>query len=239
MEFDASRFEDFKLDISKAYEDDGVLVFRGMFSDAEVDNFIAQHQSRIDLSKHWAESYLPSRLSFKEDSSITDLLCSPKITQIFDMFHPPIYEATRNCEEAYVLHTAEARLGSSTIAWHRDVIVPVEGMPKYIVVSIALSDSEDGSGRIAYIPGSHKWDVDYDAIPAEQIKENSHIGFAYYNELIEKMGVIPLRFEAKRGDVLIWNGYIIHQGDKGKDGAMRHTLTGHFHVNWRHPLMGA
>ena len=234
MEFDASRFEDFKLDISKAYEDDGVLVFRGMFSDAEVDNFIAKHQSRIDLSKQWAESYLPSRLAFKEDSSITDLLCSQKITQIFDMFHPPVVDSTRACEEAFVLHTSEARLGSSNIAWHRDVIVPYDGMPKYIVVSIALRDAEEGSGKIAYIPGSHKWDVDYEKIPAELIKKDSVAGFDYYSNLIEHMGVEPVRFEAKKGDVLMWNGYVVHQGDLGSDFALRHTLTGHFQVISRH-----
>ena len=234
MEFDASRFEDCKLDILRSYEDEGVLVFRGMFSDAEVDNFIAQHQSRIDLSKQWAESYLPSRLAFKEDSSITDLLCSQKITQIFDMFHPPKIETTKASEEAYVLHTSEARLGSSNIAWHRDVIVPIDGIPEYIVVSIALSDSEEGSGRIAYIPGSHKWDVDYETIPAELIKKDSIVGFEYYAKLIEQKGAEPVRFEAKKGDVLMWNGYVIHQGDLGKDFALRHTLTGHFRVIARH-----
>lgn len=232
MEFDASGFAHLELtdEIRRAYEDDGVLVFRNMFSDGEINNFIERHQSRIDLSERWSDSYLPSRLAFREDSSITDLLCAKQINAVFDMLHTKIVDETRASEELFVLHTSEARLGSSNIAWHRDVIVPIDGLPKYIVVSIALSDIDEDAGRISYIPGSHKWDVDYNIIPAELIKKDSLPGFEYYRKLIADSGVTPISFEAKKGDVLMWNGYVIHQGDLGKDNALRHTLTGHFQV---------
>ena len=56
-----------------------MIILRNLFSDANINNFITKQQSRIDLSKQWANSYLPSRLAFEDDSSITDLLCSEKI----------------------------------------------------------------------------------------------------------------------------------------------------------------
>ena len=235
MEFDASRPFDSQLikDIYSSYLEDGVIILRNLFSDADINNFITKQQSRIDLSKQWANSYLPSRRAFEDDSSITDLLCSEKIMKIFNMLHPPDVKPEIKSEEGYVLHTSEARLGSSNIRWHRDVIVPVEDIPEYIVVSIALSDAEVGSGKIAYIPGSHKWKVDYDQIPPETIKTNSLIGFDYFTKLIEVKGIQPKKFESRKGDVLMWNGYVVHCGEQADDNALRHTLTGHFQVSYR------
>jgi ectoine hydroxylase-related dioxygenase (phytanoyl-CoA dioxygenase family) len=233
VEFDASRLAYLELadEIRSAYAKHGILIFRQMFDDAEIDNFIEKHQSQINLSENKSHSYLESRTSFENDTSITDLLCNEKLNAVFMMLYTLSVDVTRNSQEVVKLHTAEARLGSSLINWHRDVIVKQEGLPRYSVVSIALGDSEEGAGRISYIPGSHLWNVDFDAIPADVIKVDSSVGFAYYTKLIADMGIEPVQFNARKGDVLIWNGYIIHRGDEAiNSDAQRHTLTGHFQV---------
>ena len=203
---------------TEQYLADGYLLIRELFSEDEIQKYIDAHTNQINLSKSVAASYLESRESFNSDQSILDLLCNPKIDKIFT-------ELGLNL----MLVVAESRLGSSNIGWHRDVTWPTNGIPNYLVVSIALGDAEQGSGLLEYVPKSHLWEVDYEIVGREKITYNSHIGYRYYEKLIDDHGAKPFEFNARKGDVLMWNGATVHRGQEAtNDFATRHALTGHF-----------
>jgi ectoine hydroxylase-related dioxygenase (phytanoyl-CoA dioxygenase family) len=127
------------------------------------------------------------------------------------------------------LVVAEARLASSRIGWHRDVTWDTNGVPEYIVVSIAMSDAKDDAGPISYVPCSHLWEVDYGVVSRGKIAEQVISGYSYYENLIKINNGIIKTFNAKKGDALIWNGNTIHRGElETNQNSIRHSLTGHF-----------
>lgn len=204
-------------DLSHFYSIFGVLPIRGLFSKDELEHFINSHQGQIDLSSDWSQSYLGSREDFIHDESIRLLLCSEKVNNIFAQL-----------DLKMMLVVAEARLASSNISWHRDVTWQTYGMPQYIVAQIALSDSSDGAGLLSYVPRSHLWDVDYETVGRNSIDKDSGKGYKYYEDMIEEKSGRILRFDAKAGDVIFWNGNTVHRGEAGDPKAIRHSLTGHF-----------
>ena len=200
------------------YKKDGVILLRDFFTDSELRPYLEKHNSEICNSDDWARSYLDSRQSYVNDETIQSLLCGEKINKIFSIL---------NLEMNIVI--SEARLGSSNISWHRDVTYKAPGDMNYAVVSIAMSDATTDSGLISYVPGSHLWDVNYDIVGRENLLNHPQMCFKYYEDLIHSKNVEVKRFDAKKGDVLIWNGNIVHSGENTvKEGALRHSLTGHF-----------
>lgn len=205
-------------ELQSVYLSNGVFSVRGLFDQKEINEFLDIHKNSIDSSIDWSQSYLESRNSFTWDESVRKLLCGEKINSLFSQM-----------EISMMLVVAEARLASSNISWHRDVTWETDGIPKYVVVSIALSDATDDSGWIAYVPGSHVWDVDYGIVGREKIYADSSIGYKYYEEMINTKSARIEKFDAKAGDVLVWNGNTVHMGEKQiNQKALRHTLTGHF-----------
>lgn len=205
-------------DIKSEYESAGVIALECIFSSDEIDAFTDAHKGDIQNQPHWSQSYLPSRESFMSDISITDLLFGEKIKQIFSLL-----------EVDMKLVVAEARLASSRIGWHRDVTWETEGIPEYLVVSISMSDSDIEAGLISYVPGSHLWGVDYEIVGREKISGKGINGYEYYENLIKSNNGIIKQFDSKKGDVLIWNGNMVHRGElESNRHAIRHSLTGHF-----------
>lgn len=204
--------------IKSEYESQGVIAIEGIFSARQIDTFIDIHSEDIQNQPHFSQSYLSSRESFKTDNSITDLLFGENIKQLF---------ATIGVNMQLVV--AEARLASSRIGWHRDVTWDTNGVPEYIVVSIAMSDAKDDAGPISYVPCSHLWEVDYGVVSRGKIAEQVISGYSYYENLIKINNGIIKTFNAKKGDALIWNGNTIHRGElETNQNSIRHSLTGHF-----------
>lgn len=204
--------------IKSEYESQGVIALEGIFSAHEIDTFIEIHSEDIQNQPYFSQSYLSSRESFKTDSSITDLLFGENIKQLF---------ATIGVNMQLVV--AEARLASSRIGWHRDVTWETNGVPQYIVVSIAMSDADDNAGLISYVPCSHLWEVDYEVVGRDKISGKGINGYSYYENLIKINNGLIKTFNAKKGDILLWNGNIVHRGElETNQHSIRHSLTGHF-----------
>ena len=206
-------------EIISSYRNDGVVLLRGFFTDSELKPYLEKHSLEIQNSTDWAESYLNSWSSFSDDETIQNLLCGEKIKKIFS-----ILDLKMN------LILSEARLGSSNISWHRDVHYKAPENMHYSVVSIAMSDATADAGWISYVPGSHLWDVDYSIVGGKELAKDPQIGFRYYAGLITANDSEVRRFDSKKGDVLIWSGYVVHRGENSNKSAnpLRHSLNGHF-----------
>ena len=97
---------------------------------------------------------------------------------------------------------------------------------------LALEDVRTGSGEFEFVPGSHS--VPEYLHPSMSKGHNNDM--TTYGEVLNQMkaacadrGFITERFEAKKGDVLIWHADLLHGGAKIEDpSSTRKSLVTHF-----------
>lgn len=114
----------------------------------------------------------------------------------------------------------------------------------YLAVWFALDDIHPDSGPFEYVPGSHKWGYMrrskvFDAAPAE-MRANPRWNSDWpaltesfvvpaCEEKIAREGLPVQQFIAKKGQVLIWHGNLIHRGSYPKvRGMERRALIAHY-----------
>lgn len=97
-------------------------------------------------------------------------------------------------------------------------------------VWVAIEDVDDGNGPLFYYPGSHRlpelngYDLgatvdDYFYPVYEDLQ----------HELMDELGLKPMEFHARKGDVLIWSSNIIHGGRPvQRTGSTRWSQVTHF-----------
>jgi hypothetical protein len=150
-------------------------------------------------------------------SEILDIMCSDKIASTIDQLFDDVYGLHLNFTSWYTTRRA----------WHHDVQFPtVNNIVDYFGIWVALDDIELDSGPFQFVPGSHKWDVDFDFIYAEpESGKPSKIIEQYISE--RKANV--LSFMAKKGDIIIWDGRLLHRGSEARNPEMlRKCLIGHY-----------
>lgn len=126
--------------------------------------------------------------------------------------------------------------------WHQDdYLNPDFVNSHYAAVWIALRDIDPDSGPFEYVPGSHTWPL----IRREKVlsqcpvktaledpewptKTQDWIAGIIETEIARRDAeVVP--FLAKKGDVLIWHGRLMHRGSKpNMPGTPRHALIAHY-----------
>jgi ectoine hydroxylase-related dioxygenase (phytanoyl-CoA dioxygenase family) len=97
---------------------------------------------------------------------------------------------------------------------------------------LALEDVRPGSGELEFVPGSHS--VPEYLHPSMSKGHNNDM--TTYGAVLKQMkaacvdrGFITERFEAKKGDVLIWHADLLHGGAKIEDpSSTRKSLVTHF-----------
>ncbi len=122
--------------------------------------------------------------------------------------------------------------------WHIDSYLnPPHVGDAYAAVWIALGDITPESGPFQYVPGSHRWPV------VTQAKIGAHVDLAdpawptrseavltpIYEAEIAARGAEVVTYLPRRGDVLVWNGRLVHRGSKARvAGAYRPALIAHY-----------
>jgi ectoine hydroxylase-related dioxygenase (phytanoyl-CoA dioxygenase family) len=143
--------------------------------------------------------------------------------------------------EQMMLHLCLTGWVSTERDWHQDdYLNPPFVNSWYAAVWMALGDIHPDSGPFEYVPGSHRWplmrgDKIRARMPWRQATQpnwpavsESFVVPAVEAE-IERRGAIVRPFIAKRGDVLIWHGRLLHRGSKPKQpGMMRNSLICHY-----------
>jgi hypothetical protein len=131
--------------------------------------------------------------------------------------------------------------------WHQDdYLNPPFLNSYYLAVWIALDDIPAESGPFEYVPGSHRWPL----LRAEKVREflPLHMRFSSWptwsqhfvapacEEEIERRGAKVERFLAKKGDVMIWHGRLLHRGSPPQDKTIpRKALIAHYSSIKRRP----
>jgi ectoine hydroxylase-related dioxygenase (phytanoyl-CoA dioxygenase family) len=121
---------------------------------------------------------------------------------------------------------------------------------------MALDDIDPASGPFEYVPGSHRWPLlrgekVRSFLTEEEIAGREH-GISHWPKLserfvtpaveaeIKRRGVKIRDFIARKGDVLIWHGRLMHRGSMpAHPGLERRALIAHYSgINHRPDMPG-
>ena len=118
---------------------------------------------------------------------------------------------------------------------HQDAAyVQISSPLEFVGCWIALEDIEPGSGELQYYRGSHRipeyvWFDRTRAKPHDCREEEDFL--RWVQEKPEEMGLELVRFQPKRGDVLLWHADLVHGGSQRepeKRNRTRRSLVVHF-----------
>ncbi len=163
--------------------------------------------------------------------------------------YPPLMAQLKELiGEDMMLHLCLTGWVSSQRGWHQDdYLNPGFVNSWYIAVWIALGDIHPDSGPFEYVPGSHRWPllrgekVRHHLTEAELTHKAPGTGTNHWEKFAERFvnpaidaeiaawgrPIVP--FLAKRGDVLIWHGRLIHRGSPPRvQGMERRSLITHY-----------
>lgn len=156
--------------------------------------------------------------------------------------YPPLMELMhRLVGEEMGLHLNLTGWVSSDRNWHQDdYLNPPYINSWYAAAWVALDDIHPDCGPFEFVPGSHKWPL----MKGHKVRlyqtqdERNNIGWPalaerFVNQLaqdeIDRRGAQPMKFIAKKGDVLIWHGRLMHRGSyANQPGMERRTLISHY-----------
>lgn len=89
---------------------------------------------------------------------------------------------------------------------------------------VPLEDVHADAGPLIYYPGSHRPDVvrPFDwgggSVVLEPDSERSASELApHLHDQLQRSGIAPHVFLPKRGDILVWHGWLVHEGQKMRD----------------------
>jgi hypothetical protein len=166
--------------------------------------------------------------------------------------YPPLMAHMRGLiGEDMLLHLALTGWVSTNRAWHQDdYLNPDHVNSWYAAVWMALDDIHPDSGPFEYIQGSHTWPLLRGHKVRSFMTEAELSDFASWPTVSEafvvpavereiiKRGAPVKQFIARRGDVLIWHGRLMHRGSIAKvPDMMRKSLIVHFSgVNHREDM---
>lgn len=131
------------------------------------------------------------------------------------------HKGSEQPEHSDSIHMTTYPLGYLTAAW------------------IAFEDIHPDSGPLVYYPGSHRLPYVFSKDVSISETDYARDGYAAYQAkyepfirgLIEKHGLKPHHFHARKGDVLIWHANLLHGGSPRADlSRSRRAVVVHFFV---------
>jgi hypothetical protein len=226
-----------------AWRRDGVLVLPGLMPDSLTGPYIERREA-LGKPPGW--------------------LCGTPYLQIPEMrslaLYPPLMAQLKTLiGEEMMLSLCLTGWISTERGWHQDdYLNPPFVASWYVAVWIALGDIHPDCGPFEYIPGSHRWPLlrggkvrqfltDEELArrePVTGINQWPKYSERFVNPAIDyevhAFGRAPVQFLAKRGDVLIWHGRLIHRGSMPRvPGMERRSLIAHYSGTGHRPDMVA
>lgn len=197
------------------WPDQGYMVLQRFFDPGEVDtinNEIERLIAKGDLYLNYSGKQIIS--AYKKSTLINQLLKRKELVQILEFILD---------KEVNLFQTINFLKGSE-IQPHSDFFhMATFPAGNSLAVWIALEDVDENNGPLLYYPGSHKLpyihshDFAHESSffhldPQLYMKYESRI-----KDLIEKSGLKSQQFYAKKGDVFIWHGNLLHGGAAIRD----------------------
>lgn len=208
--------------VQREWRRNGAVILRGFLPDDVTAPYIARREA-LGEEAGWLE-------------------CAPYM-HVEEMrtlaLYPPLMAKLKEViGEDMMLHLCLTGWISTKREWHQDDYLNPDFVNCwYIAIWIALGDIHPDSGPFEYIPGSHRWPLMRGEkiralLPEENLhwaKESEQFTTPAVAHEIKRRGAPVKQFLAKRGDVLLWHGRLMHQGAKPRDPKMeRRSLIAHY-----------
>lgn len=199
----------------KEFEDSGAVAVPALLPDKVIDQYVNDWWNR--------------RFSFDNahhGSGTTQLYATnPEIRSV--LLNDRIVEVLEELGICVALHSELTQWRSANTGWHVDIFHGnVDAPGTYVGIWVALDDIDPESGVFQYLPGSHRWPLSSD----DHSRVNDLCHEAMTANPHEVVSFIP-----KKGDILVWNGRVIHRGSAPKADIPRPALIGHYANQWSWP----
>ncbi|MGH9663422.1 MAG: phytanoyl-CoA dioxygenase family protein [Bryobacteraceae bacterium] len=221
------------------WAEDGYIVLEGLIEEPVLDNVWTRYEDairagRIKLDSEPAAAGDPHPGRYLNPHKRVGAFCSLlKHPQLLDWLklltdRPPkplqtiaSYKGTQQAVHSDSIHMTTYPLGYLTAAW------------------IAFEDIHPDCGPLVYYPGSHKLPYVFSREVGIAENEFRDAGYRAYQQKyepfiagsIEKAGLQPAHFHARKGDVLIWHANLLHGGSMRRDlQRSRRAVVCHFFV---------
>lgn len=210
-------------DVDFFYEN-GYIVVEDAVDEKLIENYLTLwEQVNSDRPEGWSRLKTFTR-SFNQYSEILAILCCGSIRSFF-----------QSIDKDPVLHADITYSVSTQLDWHQDDVYSDDSsLDGYFGVWVALEDIHPNSGPISFIPGSHLWDLDLAKVSPAEVKQEylplfNKQRLQYYVDQISNRNSTEEFFIGKKGDILIWNGRLVHKGSTPLDKNLtRMSLIGHY-----------
>jgi hypothetical protein len=220
-----------------AWRRDGVVIKPGLLNDAVLDPYIAVRSTLPETPMDKFRSGWGSATPYEHVPELRRVCLDPALMGLMESL----------IGEPMLLHLNLTGWVSTERNWHQDdYLNPAHVNSWYAAVWIALGDVVEDAGPFEYIPGSHRWPLLRQTrvkawMSPEELARRSHTGAetwpkdserfvvpAIENEIATR-GVPARRFIAKKGDVLVWHGRLMHRGTEARDKQLlRPALIAHY-----------
>lgn len=214
-----------------SYRENGFLVAKGLVSPDEVEA-LRSDATRVCRGDYPSENLPPVPEGTPEEEALSQYLCihqphriSPFMRQA--VAHPGVAEVLGQivapnvkCMQSMLFIKPPRFPGQ---AWHQDeVYIPTRDR-SLTGGWIALDDATVENGCLYAIPGSHRDGYLYSqrdhGNPAE-------FDFAQESYGFDESGEVPV--ECAAGDVVFFNGYLLHRSRKNRSSRYRRVLVNHY-----------
>jgi phytanoyl-CoA hydroxylase len=225
-----------------SFVDEGYLVMPGLVTPEEI---VEIRQDAADIARGGypcdAIEALPAEMT--DDEVLRSILCihqphfiSPVIKQFVShpaicgvlsqvtAAHLPFWDGRVKCMQSMLFIKPPGFQGQ---AWHQDEIYIPTRDRSLVGAWIALDDATIENGCLFVIPGSHRMGYLY---PQRDHNDPDEFDFAQESFGFHEAAEIPV--EVAAGDVVFFNGYLLHRSRRNRSDGYRRVLVSHYCNSW-------
>lgn len=217
------------------FSEDGFVIKKARIPVDKINKYIdwhlANHQSFFDASLLEHAHGYSDQVWKQADEILEILLCDEICQDILELIDSPP-----------AIHASFISWNQDGVSWHYDMAPELRNGEKLtfrcVGAWVALEDIKIDSGLFSYIPGSHNLDVQSEPEIKEFINsESDGINYdtklfeflkTYIDKKVESKELVPLVFDAKKGDVLYWDGRLFHMAHPQIFEVERRAIIGHY-----------
>ena len=222
----------------RSYVDDGYLVVPGVFSDAEVDLLRAD---AVEFARGHYPVANPVECGPDDDDAtalgrllavhfphwvspvVAEAVTQDRLASVIQRItgaHLPHWDGSAKCMQTMLFVKPPGLPGQ---AWHQDERFITTRDRSLVGAWIALDDADDDNGCLRVLPGSHRpgvlWPTGPHDRPGEFDLADEAKGFDPAGEIV---------VEVAAGDVVFFNGYLLHRSMRNRSDRLRRALVNHY-----------
>lgn len=211
------------------WKKNGFMIIPKFFSDDRIDEL--ERSIEGCLNEKELRAYKTSRIQdlWSKNAQVDGLFRSPELLKLLSFIFG---------KEVIPFQTINFYKGTQQAAHSDSIHFTTEPFGYLLAVWIALEDIKEGSGELMYYRGSH-------LLPFVTNNDYSHgntrwkINASHYSsyekkikDIIAEKRLLPEKFAAKKGDILIWHANLLHGGSKIiNSDTTRKSLVMHYYAN--------